>query len=113
MSVSDINVGPITLLAWVRRQRLGRMSMFSAGPLLADEANPRQARSVALTTSEGLVGVWVGWSEGGPSLSPLSFFFQSSSRQAVSLWNGLPDDMKDLQLDPFKQKLWSLLWEDF
>ena len=33
--------------------------------------------------------------------------------RATKLWNALPDDMKDLQLDPFKQKLQSLLWEDF
>ena len=33
--------------------------------------------------------------------------------RATKLWNALPDDMKDLQLDPFKQKLQSLLSEDF
>lgn len=53
--------------------------MFSAGPPMADRADPRQVNSIALTTSEGLVGVgvWVGWSGGGPGFSPLSFFFQS------------------------------------
>ena len=45
--------------------------------------------------------------------------FESASGQrsfhyrATKLWNALPEDMKDLQLDPFKQKLHSLLWEDF
>ena len=33
--------------------------------------------------------------------------------QATKLWNALPDDMKDLSLDPFKQTLQSLPWEDF
>ena len=33
--------------------------------------------------------------------------------RATKLWNALPDDMKDLQLDPFKQKLQSLRSEDF
>ena len=38
-------------------------------------------------------------------------FFKSASGQrslhyrATTLWNALPGDMKDLQLDPFKQKL--------
>ena len=46
-------------------------------------------------------------------------FFKSASGQrsfhyrATTLRNALPDDMKDLQLDPFKQKLQNLLWEDF
>ena len=46
-------------------------------------------------------------------------FFKSASGQrsfhyrATTLWNALPDGMKDLQLDPFKQKLQNLLWEDF
>ena len=53
------------------------MSTFSAGPLGGDKGDPKQAHSVALTTSKALVGVWVGWSGGGPGLSPLSFFFQS------------------------------------
>ena len=38
---------------------------------------------------------------------------RSSHYRATKLWNALPDDMKDLQLDPFKQKLQSLLSEDF
>ena len=63
---------------------VGRMSTFSAGSLIADKANPRQAHSVALTTSEGLVGVWVGWSGGGPGLSLFCCFSFRASRWAVS-----------------------------
>ena len=55
---------------------------------MADEADPRQAHSVALTTSEGLVGVWVGWSGGGPGLSPLSFFFQSFTTGGFKVISG-------------------------
>ena len=65
----------ILTLLW--EQRLGRMPTFSAGLLMADKADPRQAYSIALTTSEGLVGVWVGCSGASPGLSPQMFFFQS------------------------------------
>ena len=41
------------------------------------KADPRQAHSIAQTTSEGLVGVWFGRSAGGPGL--LLFCFSSKS----------------------------------
>lgn len=44
------------------------MPTLSAGPLMPDKADPRQAHSIALITSEGLVGVGV-WVR--------RFFFQS------------------------------------
>ena len=47
-----------------------------------------------------------------PSLKSASGL-RSSHYRATKLWNALPDDMKDLQLDPFKQKLQSPLLEDF
>jgi len=53
------------------------MPTFSAGLLMADKADTRQGYSTALTTSEGLVGVWVGCSGVSPGLSPQLFFFQS------------------------------------
>lgn len=52
----------------LQKQRLGRMPTFSAGPLVDGKADPRQAHSIAQTTSEGLVGVWFGRSGGGPGL---------------------------------------------
>ena len=71
------------------------MATFSAAPLMADRADPRQVHSIALTTSEGLVGVgvWVGWSEGGPGLSPLSFFFQSFTKGSFKVIGSLEDSL--------------------
>lgn len=67
--------------------------MFSAGPLVVDEADPRQVCSVALTTSEGLVRIWVGWCGGGPARSPLSFHFQSFTPGGFKVFIGLVDSL--------------------
>lgn len=62
---------------------------------MADRADPRQVNSIALMTSEGLVGVgvWVGWSGGGPGLSPLSFFFQSFTTGDFKVIGSLDDSL--------------------
>lgn len=73
------------------------MPTFSAGPPMADRADPRQVNSIALTTSEGLVGVgvgvWVGWNGGGPGLSPLKFFFQSFTTGDFKVIGSLYDSL--------------------
>ena len=63
-------------MAWLRERRLERMATFSAAPHMADRADPRQVHSIALATSEALVGVgiWVGWSR----------FSSRASQRAVS-----------------------------
>ena len=68
---------------------------------MADEADPRQAHSVALTTSEGLIGVWVGWSGGGPGLSPLSFFSQSFTTGGLKVISG---GLVDSLAQPFTEE---------
>ena len=82
-------------LAWLHKRRLGWMPSFSAGPPMADRADPRQVHYIALTTSEGLVGiaVWVGWSGGGLGLYPLSFFIQSFTTGDFKVIGSLDDSL--------------------
>ena len=75
-----------------------------APPCLCKKCRKRiDVRSVA-TRNSNLLHI--------PSLKSVSGQLSFHYR-ATKLWNALPDDMKDPQLDRFKQKLQSLLWEDF
>ena len=75
-----------------------------APPYLCKKFRKRfDVRSVA-TRNSNLLNI--------PSLKSASGQWSFHYR-ATNLWNALPENIKDLQLDPFKQKLQSLPSDDF